>query len=126
MPFKTLPASTLHRIPHLEGAPPCVHFDDAFGTETSNSPDTTPNSLTGSLFFLDFAEHPEPAPRYDYDETGVVLKGTLKLRDANGDEAVLRKGDTFFISRGSTIVFSTPDYAVAFKAAARWRVPSRL
>ncbi|KAL3487079.1 hypothetical protein BJX62DRAFT_241383 [Aspergillus germanicus] len=124
MPFKTLTANTLHRIPHLEGAPACIHFVDAFGTESD--PSTTQNPLTGSLFFLEYSERPEPAPTYDYDETGVVLKGTMKLRDENGNETTLGKGDTFFISRGSTITFSTPDYALAFKAAARWKVPSRL
>lgn len=50
----------------------------------------------------------------------------MKLRDEAGNEAVLRKGETFFVSRGSMITFSTPDYAVVFKAAARWRMPNPL
>ncbi|KAJ5213535.1 Asperlicin C monooxygenase [Penicillium cf. viridicatum] len=30
---------------------------------------TQKNPLTGSLFFLEYSESPEPAPKYDYDET---------------------------------------------------------
>ncbi|KAL4969799.1 uncharacterized protein BDV14DRAFT_195329 [Aspergillus stella-maris] len=132
MVFKTLSASALHRIPQLESAPACVHFDDVFGTEPDTAAGTTSigstpaNPLTGSLFFLDYSDDPQPAPKYDYDETGVVLRGTLKIQDEIGKETILGEGDTFFVSRGSTIVFSTPSHAVAFKAAGRWRMPSRL
>jgi len=31
--------------------------------------------LTGSFFLLEKIDNPGPAPFYDYDETGVVLKG---------------------------------------------------
>lgn len=106
---------------------------EALGTE--GDPITTKNPLTGSLFFLEYSESPEPAPKYDYDETGVLLKGvclsrvfafcfqiwcgnvrlitidigTMNLRDENGNQATLGKGDTFFISRGSTMIHCLRD-----------------
>ncbi|OAL44421.1 ethanolamine utilization protein [Pyrenochaeta sp. DS3sAY3a] len=115
MVFKALVESKFHHIPHLEGAPPEVFFDDVF---TSSDP-TVPNPLTGSLFLLEFSRDPKPAPHYDFDETGVVLKGELHLEDEAGNKAQLHPGDTFFINRGSTILFTTPRYAVAFKVASR-------
>jgi ethanolamine utilization protein EutQ (cupin superfamily) len=47
--------------------------------------------------------------------------GELHIVDEKGNSAKLQPGDTFFIHRGSTITFSTPRYAVAFKSAARHR-----
>lgn len=114
---------------------------DVFSTASQNDP----NPLTGSFFLLEKAEKDEPAPKYDYDESGVVLKGLSKrpiargfcgpprqsanagfcmvgelhIADEKGNGAKLSPGDTFFIHRGSTITFSTPRYAVAYKVAAR-------
>lgn len=119
--------------------------DDAIGDIFTTSSKDASNPLTGSMFFLDVLENPDPAPKYDYDETGVVLKGewieacqstggkksahsflTLQLvlgelhvKDEQGNEATLLPGDTFFIHRGSLITFSTPRYAVAYKTACR-------
>lgn len=36
-----------------------------------------PSPLTGSFFLLEKIDTREPAPKYDYDESGVVLKGKL-------------------------------------------------
>lgn len=47
------------------------------------------------------------------------MVGELNIADEKGNTAKLSPGDTFFIHRGSTIVFSTPRYAVAYKVAAR-------
>ncbi len=113
---------------------------DVFSTPSKD----TPNPLTGSFFLLEKIDNPAPAPYYDYDESGVVLKGKrrkavprgvagsnfrfsclpgeLHIEDEKGNKAVLSPGDTFFIHRGSTIVFSTPRFAVAYKVAARHRM----
>jgi len=48
--------------------------------------------------------------------------GELHIEDEKGNKAILSPGDTFFIHRGSTIVFSTPRYAVAYKVGARHRM----
>ncbi|EFZ03880.2 Zn(2)-C6 fungal-type DNA-binding domain protein [Metarhizium robertsii ARSEF 23] len=93
MVFEWKSEAHFHRVPKLVPGPPNVYFD--------------------------YLERPDPAPKYEYDETGVVIKGELHIRDEKGNEAKLLPGDTFFIHRGSTIVFSTPRYAVAYKSASR-------
>ena len=55
----------------------------------------------------------------DTNSVCFVSTGELHIRDEKGNEAKLLPGDTFFIHRGSTIVFSTPRYAVAYKSASR-------
>ncbi|CAH0058167.1 unnamed protein product [Clonostachys solani] len=115
MVFEWKSEAHFHRVPKLYPGPANVYFGDVF---TSSTPGAA-NPLTGSMFFLDYLEHNDPVPKYDYDETGVVIKGELHIKDENGNEAKLQPGDTFFIHRGSTITFSTPRYAIAYKSAAR-------
>lgn len=117
MVFEWKSEAHTHRVPKLEPGPANAYFSDVFSTASYDAA----NPLTGSLFFLDFLENPDPAPTYDYDETGVVLRGELRVSDEKGNKAKLLPGDTFFIHRGSTITFSTPRYAVAYKSAARRR-----
>ena len=45
---------------------------DVFTTERSYN---SSNPLTSSMFLLEHTENDEPAPKYDYDETGIVIKG---------------------------------------------------
>ncbi|KAJ9149915.1 hypothetical protein NKR23_g4137 [Pleurostoma richardsiae] len=115
MVFEFKSERELYRIPKLQGAPPPVHFVDVF----SSAKQDVANPLTGSYFLLEYAEQPEPAPPYDYDESGVVLKGILNIEDEKGNKASLQEGDTFFIHRGSNITFSSPRFAVAYKVASR-------
>jgi hypothetical protein len=166
MVFEWKSEAHFHRVPKLTPGPANVYFGEsksfASYSGTYHSPwlismltisqkgdvftSSTPgaaNPLTGSMFFLDYSEHNDPVPKYDYDETGVVLKGMcpnisfqiygyscrilltgilqgeLHIKDENGNEAKLQPGDTFFVHRGSTITFSTPRYAIAYKSAAR-------
>ncbi|CAI7659493.1 hypothetical protein PCG10_005725 [Penicillium crustosum] len=115
MVFEWLDEGKFHRVPKLEPGPPNVYFGDVFSSASQDAP----NLLAGSMFLLEQIDNPEPAPLYDYDETGVVLKGELHLEDEKGNTAKLFPGDTFFIHRGSSIIFSTPRYAVAYKVGAR-------
>ncbi|KAK3322789.1 ethanolamine utilization protein [Apodospora peruviana] len=117
MVFEWKDEGKLHRVPKLEPGPPNVYFGDVFSTSTKDA--DAPNPLTGSFFLLEQIDNRDPAPKYDYDETGVVLKGELHIEDEQGNTAKLLPGDTFFIHRGSTIIFSTPRYAVAYKVGAR-------
>ncbi|KAJ3502775.1 hypothetical protein NM208_g16656 [Fusarium decemcellulare] len=93
MVFETKTGSQFHRVPKLQGAPDAIYYKHS--------------------------THPEPAPFYDHDETGIVLKGELWLEDEIGKKAILQPGDTFFIHRNSTVTFSTPRFAVAYKISAR-------
>lgn len=92
MPFVTLSNAALNRIPHLEGAPSYVHFGnlqlsglmmisltdhgivDTFGTPQASG---VQDPLTGSLFYIDSTDDNQELRPYNYDETGVVLKGSL-------------------------------------------------
>lgn len=47
---------------------------------------------------------------FDYDEVQVVLEGELRLGGDGGGQTA-RAGDTFFIPKGSRVVFSTPTWA---------------
>ncbi|KAJ5623062.1 ethanolamine utilization protein [Penicillium lividum] len=123
MPFITLSKSALQRIPHLEGAPSYVHFVDTFGTPKASG---TQNPLTGSLFYVESTDDDQELRLYNYDETGVVLKGILVLEDETGKIATLEKGDTFFIHRGSRMRFTTPNFGIAFKGASRWKNVTKL
>ncbi|CAK7202165.1 hypothetical protein SEUCBS139899_004885 [Sporothrix eucalyptigena] len=114
MVFEYTGESKFHSVPHLEGAAACVHFVDVFTSAKGSS-----NPLTGSMFFLEYTDTPEPAPKYDYDESGVVIKGELHIKDETGKTAALQEGDSFFVHRGSTITFSSPRFAIAYKCAGR-------
>lgn len=52
----------------------------------------------------------------------VCVLGELHLEDEKGKTAKLFPGDTFFIHRGSTILFTTPRYAVAYKVGGRHKM----
>lgn len=47
--------------------------------------------------------------------------GTVTLSDESGRKRTLGPGDSFFIHRGSTVKFSSENYGVCFKCAARPR-----
>lgn len=61
-----------------------------------------------------------PTPVYECDETGVVLEGTLTVEDENGNSTELKAGDSFFVKRGSKIVFGSTDTALVVKVAGRY------
>lgn len=56
------------------------YLGDIFSSKASEN-----NPLTGSVFLLEHCTHPEPAPFYDHDETGIVLKGMPRLHCELGD-----------------------------------------
>lgn len=57
---------------------------------------------------------------YGYDEMKVVLEGEFHLENADtGQKVVARAKDAIFFPKGSRILFSTPDRALAFYAGDR-------
>ncbi|KAH7230370.1 hypothetical protein B0J15DRAFT_556016 [Fusarium solani] len=61
-----------------------------------------------------------PSPPYEYDETGIVLKGTFVISDETGTTVTLNAGDTFWIARGSKTSFGTPNFCVCYKVTPRY------
>lgn len=52
---------------------------------------------------------------YDYDEMKVVLEGEFHLENPDtGQVMVAKKHDAIFFPKGSRILFSTPDRALAY------------
>ncbi|KAH4064322.1 hypothetical protein HBI38_172540 [Parastagonospora nodorum] len=110
MPVDYLPASARSNISKQIGD--YVFFDDLLESKTTKDP------MVGIWFRIE--QGPPVGPGvHAYDESGVVFEGTLTLRDETGNERTLERGDTFFIHRGSTVLFSSTDFAVCYKCAAR-------
>ncbi|EUC30524.1 hypothetical protein COCCADRAFT_103706 [Bipolaris zeicola 26-R-13] len=91
-----------------------VFFDDIFNSKG----ETTQDPLAGIWFRIE--KGPPIGPGlHGYDESGVVYEGTVTLKDETGMEKKLGPGDSFFIHRGSKVLFSSDDCGVCFKCAAR-------
>ncbi|KAJ5960044.1 uncharacterized protein N7479_007194 [Penicillium vulpinum] len=116
MVFEHLSEAKLFKIPKIPWNDH-VLYDDVYTSKEGTSPE---NSLTGSFFFIENTDAaPETLPKYISDETGVVLRGTVKLEDETGKQVTMKAGDTFFIHRGSEVTWSSDDYALCFKAGNR-------
>lgn len=48
-----------------------------------------------------------------------IFKGELGIEDETGKKETLHEGETFFIRKGSKIIFSAPRFAIAFKISAQ-------
>jgi ethanolamine utilization protein EutQ len=61
---------------------------------------------------------------YAYDEMKVVLEGEFRLENkATGQVLIAREKDAIFFPKGSQILFSTPDRALAFYTGHRSFAP---
>ncbi|PKS12983.1 hypothetical protein jhhlp_000324, partial [Lomentospora prolificans] len=93
-------------IPSLPG-----RTGDVFGTY----PAKAANPLTATMFMLQATEKPVPAPTFEYDEAGIVVKAstpifirTFVINDETGATVTVNAtGDRYWIARDSTISFST-------------------
>merc|ERR1712000_231705 len=56
---------------------------------------------------------------YKYDESKIILEGTFILEDSTGQKVEGKPGDVFFIPKGTTITFTTPDEGLAYYTGAR-------
>lgn len=61
-----------------------------------------------------------PTPVYESGETGVVIEGSLTVEDENGKFTELQAGDSFFVKRGSKVIFGSNDTALVVKVAGRY------
>ncbi|RDW87974.1 hypothetical protein BP6252_00006 [Coleophoma cylindrospora] len=74
---------------------------------------------TGYFFLAKDESVNKPFPEYTYDETGIVIEGSLILSEGVVTKT-LKAGDTFFIPKGSKIAFNTEDYTIVYKVGGRW------
>ncbi len=57
--------------------------------------------------------------KYPYNETLIVLEGTLELIDGAGNKSMAKKGDVYFFPAGSMVTFSTQKEGLAFYTVQR-------
>ncbi|KAF1843680.1 uncharacterized protein K460DRAFT_357379 [Cucurbitaria berberidis CBS 394.84] len=114
MVFESRTSNELYKIPKFFDAN--VQYADVYATLEKHQ-ETTP--LTTSLFYVEATDNWGSMPDYTAEETGIVLDGILSIEDETGRKVVLTKGDTWFVHRGSRILYRTDTFAVAFKAASR-------
>ncbi|KAH6616047.1 ethanolamine utilization protein [Chaetomium sp. MPI-SDFR-AT-0129] len=121
MPITFKRESAFYRVPPLSAqvpqAPAEILMTDVFGTDPETK---AANPMSAMMFVMESTKELVPAPKYEYDETGIVAKGTFVIADETGTTVTLTAGDTFWISRGSTISFGTPDFCVCFKVVPRY------
>ncbi|KAI5456793.1 hypothetical protein BGZ63DRAFT_467942 [Mariannaea sp. PMI_226] len=118
MVFHVKNKTEIFKIPQQDGIPN-VYFADYLGTQNRK----VTNPITGSWFRMEKGPEATP-PTYEYDEVGVVVEGEITLRDESGQSAVVKAGDTFYVTRGSTITFSSNSYGIAWKCGTR--LPNKL
>ncbi|EXJ68494.1 uncharacterized protein A1O5_08287 [Cladophialophora psammophila CBS 110553] len=104
----------MFKVQNIPGVPEHVYFTDFLGSRDENAP----NPITGSWFRIERGP-PSTPPKYEYDEVGVVIEGSITLQDEGGAKETVKAGDIFMIHRGSTVAFSSSDYGIAFKCGSR-------
>ncbi|KAM6534328.1 hypothetical protein FALCPG4_007257 [Fusarium falciforme] len=121
MPITFKRESAFYKVPPLSAkipeAPAEILMADVFGTD----PETKAvNPLSAMMFVMEATKELVASPPYEYDETGIVLKGTFVISDETGTTVTLNAGDTFWIARGSKISFGTPNFCVCYKVTPRY------
>ncbi|WP_299559322.1 ethanolamine utilization protein [uncultured Mycolicibacterium sp.] len=94
---------------------------DGYIADVYANPEGTP--FCAGYFELKHTEAPLDY-YYDYDEMKVVLEGEFRLENPDtGQVLIARKHDAIFFPKGSRILFSTPDRALAFYVGYRTTAP---
>ena len=68
--------------------------------------------ITSGLFRLEAGESLEYT--YTYHEIKLIVDGSFIIQDESGQKVTAKPGDLFYLSKGSAINFSTPDFGVGF------------
>lgn len=109
--WKSLPQMPTEEYPETEG-----FIDDVYA-----NPEGSP--MAAGYFKLNATEAPLDY-YYEYDEMKVVLEGTFKLENPDtGQVAYAGPKDAIFFPKGSRIIFSTEDGALAFFVGHRTFAP---
>nr|WP_281254469.1 hypothetical protein [Rhodococcus kyotonensis] len=99
---ETLPQMPVEQYPGTEG-----FIDDVFANPDGSEMSAGYFELKHTDAVLDYF--------YEYDEMKVVLEGEFRLENPDtGQVTVAKKHDAIFFPKGSRILFSTPDRALAY------------
>ncbi|WP_432536158.1 cupin domain-containing protein [Kineococcus arenarius] len=117
-PFRVTP-DAWQNLPRMD-EPEFAGTEGYIGDVYAN-PDGSP--MASGYFELRHTDEPLRY-EYTYDEMKVVLEGEFRLEDADtGQVLIARAKDAIFFPKGSTILFSTPDRALAFYVGHRTFAP---
>jgi ethanolamine utilization protein EutQ len=109
--WEDLPRMPLEQYPGTDG-----YIDDVYV-----NPEGTP--MCSGYFELRHTDAPLDY-FYDYDEMKIVLEGEFRLENVDtGQVHTARAKDAIFFPKGSRILFSTPDRALAFYVGYRSFAP---
>jgi len=109
--WQQLPQMSLEQYPGTEG-----FIDDVYANPTGVPMSSGYFELCHTDAALDYY--------YDYDEMKVVLEGEFRLENPDtGQVQIARAKDAIFFPKGSRILFSTPDHALAFYVGYRSFAP---
>ncbi|MGK2883056.1 MAG: ethanolamine utilization protein [Mycobacterium sp.] len=109
--WEKLPQMSLEQYPGTEG-----YIDDVYA-----NPEGVP--MCSGYFALNHTEAPLDY-FYDYDEMKIVLEGEFRLENVDtGQVQIAKAKDAIFFPKGSRILFSTPDKALAFYVGYRSFAP---
>ncbi|KAJ4538191.1 hypothetical protein HRR90_007438 [Exophiala dermatitidis] len=128
MPVQHASKIAQYKVPNLPEAGPNVFFG---GDALALQPDVPNRALTH--------RHPRNIPTTNLgfwskvyqqrpklllllvgqERTTDITPGELSIEDETGQKVHLTAGDVFFISEGSTVTFSTPKFALAYKTSNR-------
>ncbi|KAH7258439.1 hypothetical protein FSOLCH5_007393 [Fusarium solani] len=96
---------------------PLLANENAFLGDVHTSDKDATNPISAGFFRL---KNGTPLTyTYKYDETKIILEGNFTLEDATGQKVDAKPGDVFFIPKGATITFTTPDEGLAYYTGAR-------
>ena len=94
---------------------------EGFIADVYSNPDGS--EMSSGYFELKHTDEPLRY-EYTYDEMKVVLEGEFRLEDADtGEVRIARAKDAIFFPAGTTVLFSTPDRALAFYVGHRSFAP---
>ncbi|KAF4995746.1 hypothetical protein FDECE_12695 [Fusarium decemcellulare] len=96
---------------------PLLANDNAFLGDVHTSDANAANPISAGFFRLNKGEPLKYT--YKYDETKIILEGNFTLEDGNGQKVDAKPGDVFFIPKGTTVTFTTPDSGLAYYTGAR-------
>ena len=100
--YKDLPQISVEEYPGTQG-----YIADVYTNPAGSHMSSGYFELKSSETFLEYF--------YDYDEMRIILDGELRLKNPDtGQVAVAKKYDAIFFPKGSHILFSTPNGALAF------------
>ncbi|KAM5349602.1 hypothetical protein ACJ41O_006107 [Fusarium nematophilum] len=84
MPVTFKRESAFYKVPPLSAkipqAPAEILMADVFGTDPETK---AANPLSAMMFVMEATKELVPSPPYEYDETGIVLKGSRRERDGD-------------------------------------------